>query len=233
MRIWDLDPGYLNRGSLLAEHRELHALVRVLERQLTRFAAQPELIRWRQHRPALALRHQALVVEMRLRGIGHHSPLDADVDPASAAAVPWPAAFVSPPAEQFQLLRRRYQHKPQGRIPLPRSVIELWAQHKYSVMAREPHLAKQLGQRVGAKAIDFAQLASELVLLLRQVPQPGRLHNAVQHMWGYVDHFGQAPPGDSAALLTLVQRLSLEHQVDYLCASTALGELARHLLAPS
>ena len=30
MRIWDLNPGYLNRNSLLGEHRELHGILNIL-----------------------------------------------------------------------------------------------------------------------------------------------------------------------------------------------------------
>ncbi|MGB0468223.1 MAG: pyrimidine dimer DNA glycosylase/endonuclease V [Pontibacterium sp.] len=30
MRIWDIDPGYLNRQSLLGKHRELHGMVSII-----------------------------------------------------------------------------------------------------------------------------------------------------------------------------------------------------------
>jgi len=30
MRLWDINPGYLNRQSLLGEHRELHGIVSIL-----------------------------------------------------------------------------------------------------------------------------------------------------------------------------------------------------------
>nr|WP_320015958.1 pyrimidine dimer DNA glycosylase/endonuclease V [uncultured Desulfobacter sp.] len=30
MRIWDLHPGYLNRRSLLGEHRELHGMASII-----------------------------------------------------------------------------------------------------------------------------------------------------------------------------------------------------------
>ena len=31
MRIWDVNPGYLNRQSLLGEHRELHAIFSIIK----------------------------------------------------------------------------------------------------------------------------------------------------------------------------------------------------------
>jgi hypothetical protein len=30
MRVWDADPGYLNRQSLLGEHREIHAILSIV-----------------------------------------------------------------------------------------------------------------------------------------------------------------------------------------------------------
>jgi len=30
MRIWDIHPGYLNRQSLLGEHRELHGIFSII-----------------------------------------------------------------------------------------------------------------------------------------------------------------------------------------------------------
>ncbi len=228
MRIWDIDPGYLSRGHLLAEHRELHALVAVLDRDLPGFENQPELARWRAFRPALAERHRWLVHEFELRGLGHHSPLaDACAHPAPA----WPDTFVTAPGAQLALLAARTQDRAQGRIPLPGSAQELWAQHKYSVMARDPLLAKSIGREVAAKALDLPDLALQLVALLRTAPPAGRLRNALQHMWGYVGDFGHAAPTDPLALLRLTQRLALENDVSYLTASTALGELARYLHA--
>lgn len=32
MRIWDINPGYLNRQSLLGDHRELHGIVSIQQR---------------------------------------------------------------------------------------------------------------------------------------------------------------------------------------------------------
>lgn len=227
MRIWDLDPGYLSRGHLLAEHRELHALMAMMDRDLPGFENQPELARWRAFRPALCERHHWLVQEFQLRGLTHRSPLaDADAVPAQA----WPGTYVTAPAAQFALLAARA--KTPGRIPLPASAQELWAQHKYSVMARDPQLAKSIGREVAAKTLDLPNLALQLTALLRQAPAPGRTLNALQHMWGYVADCGHAPPDEPLALLRLTQRLALEHGVPYLTASTALGELARYLQAP-
>ena len=42
MRIWDLSPGYLNRGSLLGEHRELHGLHSIIVNGKKGYANHPE-----------------------------------------------------------------------------------------------------------------------------------------------------------------------------------------------
>ena len=133
MRIWDINPGYLNNGSLSAEHRELHALFRVAEHGRGP-AEHPEFLRWRNHLPALAVRHKQLVAEMAFRGMGHHSPLS---EQQIQGPIIWPETFLDPPWNQYQILAERYKKgdKPQGRIPLPNRATGLWAGHKYSVMA--------------------------------------------------------------------------------------------------
>lgn len=228
MRIWDIHPGYLNRNSLLGEHRELHALVSICVHQKKGYAHHPETLRWREFLPSLAVRHDILVAEMELRGYKHHSPLAVAPDYTS-----WPAHYIDPPARQFEVLQEKYRTKESGRIPLPRSVQQLWAQHKYSVLARDPKSYQELGRRV-ANALDFAQLSQELVELLRRPPTSGGLRNAIEHMWGYVsDYVPQAQrhqvAQDITRALALIQQLACAHRVTYLLHSTALSELAAWL----
>ena len=46
MRVWDINPGYLNRQSLLGEHRELQAVVVVLRDEKKGYSNHPETRRW-------------------------------------------------------------------------------------------------------------------------------------------------------------------------------------------
>ena len=46
MRIWDINPGYLNRQSLLGEHRELHGIVSIILNIKKGYSKHPETIRW-------------------------------------------------------------------------------------------------------------------------------------------------------------------------------------------
>src|SRR6476661_6457938 len=139
VRIWDVSPGYLNRQSLLGEHRELHGVLSILVEKKIGYSRHPETLRWTRCLSGLAHRHALLTAEMRLRGYTDRTPV---VCPRGALR--WPLTFVTPPAAQFSLLASKYRGKPPGRIRLPRTVQELWAQHKYSVMARDPSLYRAI-----------------------------------------------------------------------------------------
>jgi len=228
MRIWDIDPGYLNRQSLLGEHRELHAIYVVLTQNKKGYAAHPETRRWNDHLAALGKRHDLLVEEMQLRRYNHHSPL-----PVVSGETKWPKTFIDPPHAQFAILKEKYRGKEPGRIPLPSSARQLWAQHKYSVLARDPRLYKIIGPWLAA-ADDpprFRALAKILVRTLRLAPPDGRLQNGLDHMWGYVSHLaGQSTPGQSPHhLLQRTRELAASGNISYLLASTALGEIGAWL----
>ena len=165
---------------------------------------------------------------MRLRGYTYRTPLTFDTSRAR-----WPKAFVTTPEGQVTLLRKKYVGKEKGRIPLPRNAQELWAQHKYSVMARSPRTCQALGRAVSGMRSNrsYATLLDELTSILREVPSPGRLLNAVEHMWGYVrDDAGAEDVRDTristAHLLACTQQLAVRRRQRFLLSSTALSELA-------
>lgn len=233
MRIWDIDPGYLNRQSLLGEHRELHGMVSIFVNGRRGYSNHPETLRWVGRGWALRQRHRLLAAEMTLRGYHDRSPVSLDDHPQQ-----WPASYIDPPAGQFRLLAEKYRDKQPGRIPLPSSAQQLWAQHKYSVMARSPASYQAIGREVATAHPDedFAELARRLVALLRTAPAPGGVRNAVQHMWGYVSAGADAPKGeiDSWPLSRLFEetrRLAMQQVQPYLLHSTALGELGAWLPA--
>jgi len=231
MRIWDVNPGYLNRQSLLGEHRELHGLVNVVTKNKKGYSRHPETLRWVGLGWALKQRHALLAEEMALRGYQDKSPVLT-----RSGKGKWPTVFIYDPLTQFQILAEKYKDKDPGRIPLPQHVQQLWSHHKYSVMARDPKLYKTIGQRVAhskTKA-DFAQLALELTQILRIPPSPGGVMNALQHMWGYVSdldgnksaNFYQQTP---AILLRETQKRAISNDQTYLLNSTALSELALYI----
>ena len=78
MRIWDIEPKYLCRKHLLAEHRELHGLWNILTIHGGKggYAHHPETVRWIGKTVALFHRHEVLITEFARRGYRHRTPLD-------------------------------------------------------------------------------------------------------------------------------------------------------------
>lgn len=227
MRVWDVAPGYLNRQSLLGEHREMHGLHNILVLGKVGYSRHPETVRWQGCASGLAARHAQVAAEMRLRGYTDRTPLECQPDPV------WPNSFVTPIAEQIALLKSKYRGKERGRIRLPVNAQELWAHHKYSVMARDPAEYRRIGRRVAAlRGRDgLLALAEQLAVTLRDRPSAPRLTNALEHMWGHVS--GDATEDEHAAskrsaadMLAAIQSAAVRTREPYLMSSTALSELA-------
>ena len=223
MRVWDIHPGYLARQQLLGEHRELHGLANILMHGKKGYSQHPETLRWVDRLPALCLRHRQLACEMRLRGYQDHTPLTV------TAEVVWPEVWIDLPDRQFELLRGKYAADGRsGRIPLPLNTQQIWAQHKYSIMASDPKLYSELGAEVshGKYADEMEGLALLLTEKLRIEPTEGRLRNALLHMWGYFNAEGEMPSEENSLLLLQIQQKAKECGQPYLMASTALSSLA-------
>ncbi|MDE0662139.1 MAG: DUF1722 domain-containing protein [Gammaproteobacteria bacterium] len=224
MRIWDVHPGFLNRESLLGEHRELHGVVSIMLQAKRGYSNHPETKRWRQRGWALRQRHRLLAAEMAFRGYRDRTPVRLRSSPGE-----WPDTFIDNPGRQFALLAEKYRGKQPGRIALPRTSHELWSHHKYSVMARSQVAYRELGRRVsGLRGRDrFDELALELVSWLRRPPRPGDFRNVIEHMWGHL----QSDPGQSGNDLGLTAFARMQNRVRsedeaFLMAQTALTDLA-------
>lgn len=109
MRVWDrIEPRYLCRQHLLGEHREVHGLLRVLEKldagEPTGYGRHPETLRWlsERYRVALFRRHEALAAEMIMRGYRHRSPVSAPGEPAE-----WATQRPAPIDDQVAALRAK------------------------------------------------------------------------------------------------------------------------------
>ena len=227
MRIWDINPGYLNRQSLLGEHRELHGIVSIITQKKKGYAKHPETLRWSGYGWALKQRHRLLAAEMALRGYVDRSPVLT-----RSRKNQWPVVYIDEPHRQFQILAAKYRNKDQGRIPLPDSAQVLWRQHKYSVLARNPDFYKIIGRQVAGiqRSADCFALADRLTEILRSRPSEGGIRNALQHMWGYVKDvdFRNHCRVESWSLPRLMQAIHQRVRIaeePYLLQSTALGEL--------
>ncbi len=226
MRIWDLPAGYLNRQSLLGEHRELHGIYIILSQGKAGYARHPETRRWHGALEGLACRHALLAAEMHLRGYADRSPM------ACATAVVWPTTFVTDPVDQVALLRGKYSGRESGRIALPQNTRQLFAQHRYSALARSRAIYRELDRMVALPRprVSMSELLLELVGLLRQAPSPGGLVTAVEHMWERVRSHATAmerrqSEASPSEMLAVTQRLAVRRRQPSLSASTALSEL--------
>ncbi|MFO7914213.1 MAG: DUF1722 domain-containing protein [Candidatus Krumholzibacteriales bacterium] len=226
MRIWDINPGYLNRQSLLGEHCELHALSSIIGNCRKGYSRHPETLRWKGYGWALSRRHRLLAAEMELRNYKHRSPVSFQEKEGD-----WPADYVDQPSRQFEILRAKYREKEKGRIRLPENVQQIWSHHKYSVLARDESLYRKIGRGLAAgSGPGFSELAEVLTEILRQEPKTRGIRNAAQHMWGHVSdstrRFG--PGADSwplRELLREIQERACRCEESYLISSTALSEL--------
>lgn len=229
MRIWDINPGYLNRQSLLGEHRELHGIVSILVNNKKGYSKHPETVRWKGRGWALKQRHSMLADEMSLRSYKDNSPVTTLTGKGK-----WPETYIDEPFMQLQILGLKYADKEQGRIPLPKSAQHLWSHHKYSVLARDVSLYKELGRKVSAMTPrhDFSGITLIVTELLRTPPPTGGLRNALQHMWGHVSGDPPVPKGGVESwplsrLLLEVQKRAFAIGDRYLICSTALAEFKR------
>ena len=225
MRIWDINPGYLNDQSLLGEHVELHGLFSVIINNKTGYSQHPETKRWFKLLGALNIRHDLIVSEMYLRGFKHNSPIKV-ID----KNILWPNKYIDEPLNQFNILTEKYKNKNQGRIPLPVSSQFLWSQHKYSVMARDLNIYKKIGNYVSNMNPNqsFSDLSKELVELLRIKPSLGGIRNSLQHMWGYFKkekNILDINSLDLGSLLSHIQEYAYKNENKYILNSTALSEL--------
>lgn len=141
-------------------------------------------------------------------------------------------------SRQFQSLEHAAGADGPGRIPVPRDAQVLWAQHKYSLLARDQGRYRELGRALARGGPGFAELTSELTRWLGTAPTRTGLRNALQHMWGHVAQ--REPPGRHVVTDWPLPRLLAETRWramagadDYVRQSTALGELAAWLAAES
>ena len=164
---------------------------------------------------------------MNLRGYVDRSPVLLRSKPEA-----WPVCYIDSPANQIIILRRKYKYLEYGRILLPKNTQQLWAQHKYSVMARDISAYKSIGKWVTSKTgiKELSSVALELTMLLRKPPEPRLIENTLLHMWGYVSKNSTMSGKEfdslsKKSLLGRIQKLAVDNDVKYLTESTSLSEL--------
>jgi predicted patatin/cPLA2 family phospholipase len=87
----------------LAEHRELHAIWKILTENKKGYSKHPETLRWKGKLKALYLRHEKLVKELKRRGYNHRSPLKKEMAKGKSRQ----DVFVDIPKKQIDILRNK------------------------------------------------------------------------------------------------------------------------------
>jgi hypothetical protein len=223
MRIWYIHPGYLPFEVLLREQAALQNYLSDLRGSVSSSPVTVSL-----SNSFLKIRHALVRAEVEYRnGLLHSagSPLH------NLTEINLPSNFDSAVVRQFQQLDlSKGREKSGSRLPVPQNVQQLWSQHKYSVMARPPETYKALGQKFAQDTSQeaFRQAAPVMTRKLYHSPPPGRLHNALQHMWGHVSRYSNEAIEDIDSpypLIQRIQKLCKENEEPYLTTSTALTEL--------
>ncbi|MGM0652864.1 MAG: DUF1722 domain-containing protein [Bacillota bacterium] len=245
MRVWDLHPGYLSRQSLLGQHAEIHAVFAVIVDQKKGYSEHPETRRWSGNLQLLKRAHDFTVLEMKLRSFNHQSPLAGNcISGNGIGGLKSPGreeglAYIDRPAGQILLLQDKYRHrKQQGRIPLPKNIFDLWAHHKYSVMARGYNYYKEvqglLNDLDQYSISETAEVHEKILALMREQVTIPALSNTADHLWGYLkrvadesekeDYLQRKEEGLVAELIPYFYTLATKYNCIYLQHSTIFAD---------
>lgn len=225
MKIWDCFPAYLNKNQLVAEHRELHGIMQMVERGYpVRSDMDPHIANWLQAPQAIAWRHSLVAEEMRLHEIAHKSPIDSFRTP-----VEWPPfskeITLSMQFDQVNALAH------DARLVIPNETETLIQQSAFSVMARDPALYKYLQQESHHGRLVMTELLKEVSEIVRKPVQVEVYERVINSMWRYCKQAPEAFTFSSsehrpARRIRAMQFLAGKYRWPELWQSTALTDLA-------
>lgn len=224
MKIWFIHPGYLQLEELLREHASIQNIL------VDQALPAPDTTSKTVPLPASFLKIRQALVRSEL-AFRYSTWRSSTNNPVDLPEITFPSDFDRAVIRQLQQIGRSNKKGKGGRrIAVPQNVQQLWSQHKYSIMARDPEKYKAYGRQFARKTSHdaFKQAAPALTRMLYLAPPSGNLHNALQHMWGHVSQHskGKGEDKDSAyPLIKRIQELCMENDASYVRNSTALTEL--------
>ncbi len=119
-----------------------------------------------------------------------------------------------------------------ARIPIPKNAQQLWSHHKYSIMARDVNLYKEIGKEVADNKSQeyFEKLCLLLSRKLTEKPAKKAILNSLQHMWGYISDWSDIKKSEVVKLslkefFEQIQRCVELSNQEYLMQQTATVEL--------
>ncbi len=100
MRVLDIEAKLLCNNHLLGEHREIHAVWKILTENKKGYSHHPETLRWKDKLLALYNRHERVASEMIKRGFNHKSTLKKELATGSNIQ----SIFIDQPDRQRMIL---------------------------------------------------------------------------------------------------------------------------------
>ncbi len=217
--IWNISPIYFSDEDLIEEYNKLNEV-------LLKNNAKYDF--YLNNEGQLHYRIYSVLAELNFRKI-KHSPSNIHVKISELNSL----KYQNSPYEQLSILGKKYNYEKLGRAPIPKNAQELWAHHKYSVMARNINLYKEVGRTLANDKSDekFEELALTLCNELIKKPKEGSTLNALQHMWGYISDISDIKKTEinNLSLINLLYEISdcaRKSNQKYLISQTALSELA-------
>ncbi len=216
---WIISPAYFRNEDLIKEYQQLIA------NSDSEFS---QNFTWEYHYRVLTLE-----AEIKLRNLIQIESLNlASINQLANQATQYSQKFISESYLQFKILKQNYNDQTSRRIATPRNTRELWMQHKYSIMARNVNLYKEIGRFVAQNNSyeHFPKLYLTLVNELRKKPKRNSILNVLQHLWGYISNFSNIPKNqihqlDLHSFLIEIQKCVQLAQQKYLTNQIALSEL--------
>jgi len=104
MRVWDIEASVLCNNHLLGEHREIHAIWKILTENKKGYAHHPETLRWKGKLLALYSRHETVAAEMTKRRFSHKSILNKKLATGSDTQ----SIFIDQPDRQRMILLNKH-----------------------------------------------------------------------------------------------------------------------------
>ncbi|PID29658.1 MAG: hypothetical protein CR982_02145 [Candidatus Cloacimonadota bacterium] len=225
MKRWVINPSYFTDDDILREY------------EILKKGFDPTLFgnfSWEYH-------YRLLIVcaEIKLRGLIKDIDLPSDsINNIINNENRYSESYILDSYKQYDELRDRYLDSNNYRISPPSNIRELWVNHKYSIMARNIPLYKEIGRFVAQNRGEeyFSKLHSTLTKELRKKPKRNGILNALQHMWGYISNTSSIRGRGISSLdlhsfLIEIQNCVKVSNQDYLYKQLALSELEIWILA--
>ncbi len=129
-------------------------------------------------------------------------------------------------------LNKKYNNIIAGRVKPPKNAQEMWSSYKYSVMARDVNLYKQIGKSLSVRKTreEFEEIAIILINELRKEPSKKGMRNTLEHMWGYISNASEINKSEIYKLSLKefyeeIQQCVIKAKEPYLMKQTAISEL--------